>query len=175
MIGDFGSSVIALTVPTSVTDSHGAPYYKAPERIVGDENFSLTVCFKSDIWSFGCLSYEVLTEQIPFKDRFESYEQLLGAFIRKKVKLQRPNRTHYNDRIWELVERCCSLSPSQRLTSEGIIQAFQDLQVGNNASVSDISDIPTISSARRDREYVEEYPRVYETLTAFFDSQTMKI
>jgi serine/threonine protein kinase len=55
MIADFGVSSIVMTLPMSTTGPNGTPHWIAPEVVQGDSRPSL----ESDIWSYGCLSYEV--------------------------------------------------------------------------------------------------------------------
>lgn len=45
--------------------SIGTPYYISPEICQGHQ-----YSFKSDIWSLGCLLFEILTKEKPFQGKF---------------------------------------------------------------------------------------------------------
>ncbi|KXN89024.1 Ribosomal protein S6 kinase alpha-3 [Leucoagaricus sp. SymC.cos] len=124
MIGDFGVSNIALTVRKSV-GSTGTTYYTAPELLLSLDGKPIPTV-ASDVWSFGCLCYQVLTDKEPFKDRFNMDGQLIYAFIQQKVEMQLPKTHGIDDEIRELVERgCCAIEPKQRLESREIIRMLE--------------------------------------------------
>ncbi len=50
---------------TSAGTSIGTPSYIAPEQAAGDASTD----HRADIYSFGCLAYELLSGQTPFGDR----------------------------------------------------------------------------------------------------------
>uniref|UniRef100_A0AC34QQC9 Protein kinase domain-containing protein n=1 Tax=Panagrolaimus sp. JU765 TaxID=591449 RepID=A0AC34QQC9_9BILA len=55
-IGDLGLSKLLSNENEKVTDLLGTEFYMAPER-QGDQGYG----FKSDIWSLGCITYELCT------------------------------------------------------------------------------------------------------------------
>lgn len=57
-IGDFGS---AVKISKKYENEGFTAWYKAPEIIMGDLNYSTSI----DIWSFGCLYYELING-VPF-------------------------------------------------------------------------------------------------------------
>ena len=60
MIGDFGISRVLNTMKKAVTVV-GTPYYVSPELCRG-----LPYDSKSDVWSLGCILYEMCTRKLPF-------------------------------------------------------------------------------------------------------------
>jgi serine/threonine-protein kinase len=63
---------------TSLGTSLGTPAYMAPEQIAGDPN----VDHRADIYSLGCVGYEMLTGQSPFAGK--SPQQMLAAHVMEK-------------------------------------------------------------------------------------------
>ncbi len=61
-LGDFGISKLLDSTSELADTIIGTPYYLSPE-ICNKESYS----YKSDIWSLGCLIYELLTNHHPFE------------------------------------------------------------------------------------------------------------
>jgi serine/threonine protein kinase len=61
-LGDFGISKILDNTLEFAKSGVGTPYYLSPEICKGD-----SYNFKTDIWMFGCLLYELSTLEKPFK------------------------------------------------------------------------------------------------------------
>ncbi len=49
----------------------GTPIYMSPEMIKFRYNNKINITFKTDVWSIGCVMYELLTLKRPFKTRNE--------------------------------------------------------------------------------------------------------
>ena len=90
-LGDMNvSKVIKEKVLTTQT---GTPYYASPE-VWRDEPYS----YKSDLWSIGCVIYEMCALEPPFngKDLDELFENIC------KGKLKRIN-TRYSEDLWNMI------------------------------------------------------------------------
>lgn len=75
-IGDFGISKFLENTQKLASTTIGTPYYISPEICSGQ-----TYSFKSDIWSLGCLLYEMITRKKPFKGTHmhEIFFNILGG------------------------------------------------------------------------------------------------
>ena len=60
-LGDFGLSRVMGTESVFAYTHVGTPYYMSPEQI-SDQKYNE----KSDIWSLGCIIYEMRVGQTPF-------------------------------------------------------------------------------------------------------------
>lgn len=76
-MGDFGISRILENTYDCAKTAIGTPYYLSPE-ICNQLSYS----FKSDIWSLGCVLYEMLTFKHPFEG--ENIRQLIENISKGK-------------------------------------------------------------------------------------------
>ena len=72
----------------------GTPYYASPE-VWRDEPYDS----KSDIWSFGCIIYEMASLKPPFNGR--DMEDLFKNVQKAKVQ---PLTHHYSPQLWEFIQ-----------------------------------------------------------------------
>lgn len=133
VITDFGSSRITTNTTVTAAVSSYTVCFAAPEVAVGGERATTM----SDVWSFGCLIYEVLSRKTPYYQYTRS--QIIPALIRKEPP-SRPghmkvlNQTFnslgsddsssddeeqdwdlIDDKAWNIILGCCAPEPSDRL------------------------------------------------------------
>jgi NIMA (never in mitosis gene a)-related kinase 1/4/5 len=76
-IGDLGLAKILNQTANMAHTVVGTPYYISPELCKGEP-----YNHKSDIWSLGCVLYELCTMKHPFEA--QNYEALIKKIIRDK-------------------------------------------------------------------------------------------
>ncbi|MGD8500562.1 MAG: protein kinase, partial [Phycisphaerales bacterium] len=94
---------------TSTEPGHviGTPTYMSPEQARGKDTDHRT-----DIWSFGCIVYEMLTGKLPFEG--ETATDTLARIIEREPDWKPlPHETPAN--IRELLQRCLEKEPERRL------------------------------------------------------------
>jgi serine/threonine-protein kinase len=79
---DFGLARSVEAEPESLTETHGTPYYVAPEKIQREKE-----TFLSDMYSLGCTLYHAVTGHVPFEA--PTVEELVSAHVH--VPLTPPN------------------------------------------------------------------------------------
>ncbi|MEP6491440.1 MAG: serine/threonine-protein kinase [bacterium] len=93
---------------TSLGTSLGTPAYMAPEQVAGDPD----VDHRADIYSLGCVAYEMLTRQSPFAGK--SPQQMLAAHVMEKPVALGDRRTDIPPSLIALVNRCLEKEPAAR-------------------------------------------------------------
>ena len=73
--GDDGSHVPGATTYTFAGTALGTPAYMAPEQVAADPG----VDHRADLYSFGCLAYELISGESPFAGR--TLQQMLAAHL----------------------------------------------------------------------------------------------
>ena len=94
----------AITQPGRVI---GTPTYMSPEQACGK-----STDHRTDIWSFGCIMYEMLTGHLPFEGQTST--EILARIIEREPDWQAvPEQTPANIQV--LLRRCLEKDPDQRL------------------------------------------------------------
>jgi serine/threonine-protein kinase len=89
----------------------GTPAYMSPEQARGKPTDK-----RSDIWSFGCVLYEMLTGKVPFEG--ETISDTLASILEHEPNWQAlPENTPVNIQV--LVRRCLEKDPRRRLQHIG--------------------------------------------------------
>jgi eukaryotic-like serine/threonine-protein kinase len=86
----------------------GSPDYMSPEQATGDEGLD----YRTDVWSFCVMLYEVLTGDIPFHGA--DYEAQLREIVNNPI--ERPAAV-VDDELWAILERGLSKDREQRFPS----------------------------------------------------------
>ncbi|KIW09228.1 uncharacterized protein PV09_00155 [Verruconis gallopava] len=124
-LGDFGLSKILQSHDFASTYV-GTPYYMSPE-ICAAERYSLY----SDIWSLGCLLYELCAKEPPFNARTH-----IELFHKIKAGRVAPIPPVYSSELQKVISSC--------------------LQVNSNArpSTADLLNLPVVKLMRKEQEVV---------------------
>ncbi|MHC4440279.1 MAG: serine/threonine protein kinase, partial [Planctomycetota bacterium] len=103
-VGQDSDSKTTITQPGRVI---GTPAYMSPEQARGKDTDHRT-----DIWSFGCIMYQMLTGHLPFEG--ETATDTLAHIIERQPDWDvLPENTPMNIRV--LIRRCLEKNPQQRL------------------------------------------------------------
>ena len=93
---------------TVLGTSLGTPAYMAPEQVAGDPN----VDHRADIYSLGCVAYEMLTGQSPFAGK--SPQQMLAAHVMEKPAPLDVKRPGLPPALVTAINRCLEKEPANR-------------------------------------------------------------
>ncbi|OHT03135.1 hypothetical protein TRFO_06794 [Tritrichomonas foetus] len=116
VVGDFGLSKVMNQESMRQTQAAGSPVYMAPELMERQE-YTKSV----DVYAYGFLCYEVLTESLAFA-RINSVAELVNMVIRgRRPPVQKAN---IDDKYKELIEACWDQTPANRPTFKQICQYF---------------------------------------------------
>jgi serine/threonine protein kinase len=102
-LGDFGLSKILQSHDFASTYV-GTPYYMSPE-ICAAERYSLY----SDIWSLGCLLYELCAKEPPFNARTH-----IELFNKIKIGHVKPIPPVYSGELQKVISSCLQVNPNSR-------------------------------------------------------------
>ena len=93
------------------------PCYTAPELFQEDGLFS----YKSDLYSFGCIMYELAVGRVPFFD--ENITKLIKKIIRDEVNYSIKELREFSDEFIYVIKRLLEKDPNKR-ASWGEIETF---------------------------------------------------
>jgi tetratricopeptide (TPR) repeat protein len=139
VVTDFGiaKAISAARAPsdgatlTQLGTSIGTPAYMAPEQAAGDPD----VDHRADIYSLGCMAFEMLTGQTPFHGR--SPAKMLAAHMMETPAPVSQFRADVPTSLDALVMRCLAKDPADRPQSGAEISQLIDAAVtGGSTAVS---------------------------------------
>ncbi len=120
----------------------GTPAYMAPEQAGGDE----AVDQRADLYSFGCLAYELLVGEPPFKR--PSARAMIAAHLVEEPVPVGSRRPGLPPQIAEVVMRCLAKEPALRPQSaEEVLEALSGvaLAAGEEAEVVVAGATPSVA------------------------------
>ncbi|HEY9228934.1 MAG TPA: serine/threonine-protein kinase, partial [Gemmatimonadaceae bacterium] len=106
--GDSPRDLLNPETLTVLGTSIGTPAYMAPEQAAGDPNID----HRADIYAFGCMAYELLTNHPPFHGR--TPQRVLAAHMGEQPKALIELRPDVPSALNELVMRSLAKDPSER-------------------------------------------------------------
>jgi TolB-like protein/Tfp pilus assembly protein PilF/predicted Ser/Thr protein kinase len=107
-IMDFGLAKIkGGTNVTKIGTTVGTAAYMSPEQAKGDE-----VDYRSDIWSFGVVLYEMLTGQMPFKGEYD--QALIYSIINESPNPINVRQRGIPSELSEIIDRLLQKNPNRR-------------------------------------------------------------
>ena len=115
---------------TQLGTSLGTPAYMSPEQAAGDPS----VDHRADIYSLGCMAYELLTGKPPFADRAPA--RMLAAHISETPAPVSSLRADTPPALDQLVMRCLEKDPALRPQSGSeIVETLDSILSGTTSSV----------------------------------------
>lgn len=150
MITDFG---VAMAVDTAIGDgtkpgrrltgagvSLGTPAYSPPEQIAS----AGTVDHRADLYSFGCVAYELLAGEPPFAGR--GLRDVLFAHVNEQPEPLEYRRPGLPPALAHIVNRCLDKSPDQRPQSATeIVKVIDGLTL---SSMTETGEAPAVTAER---------------------------
>lgn len=125
-LGDFGLSKIMQSHDFASTYV-GTPFYMSPE-ICAAERYTL----KSDIWSLGCIMYELCSREPPFNAK--SHFQLVQKIKEGKIA---PIPNVYSPELMGVIKDCLRVNPDRRPDTAALL------------------NLPVVKLMRKEKEVVE--------------------
>ncbi|KAF4521842.1 hypothetical protein B566_EDAN003716 [Ephemera danica] len=113
-LGDFGLGRYLSSKTMSAHSLLGTPFYMSPERL-REEGYT----FASDIWSLGCILYEMASLVSPFFSPSINLQNLCERIQRGKYPPIASDL--YSDELNNLAYCCLNLNPEDRPTSQDIL------------------------------------------------------
>ncbi|KAI9028034.1 kinase-like domain-containing protein [Hyaloraphidium curvatum] len=114
---DFGSSFVATKAPRAsgvdrkeaMKTIAGTPYYLAPEIVKGKRYTE-----KVDLWSVGCIAYQLLCGQTPFQNA-AGFQQLYARI--QKADFDFPENVPISENAKDFIKRLLVVDPEKRPTA----------------------------------------------------------
>ncbi|KXN83468.1 putative serine/threonine-protein kinase drkC [Leucoagaricus sp. SymC.cos] len=152
MICDFGISRIRSGFSTTNAISIGTKSWTAPELFRDDDPKPTE---KSDIWSFGCLCYEVMMSEPPY-NRYSDYQLVLNLVLHERNPFDASDQDIDQIDLWLrlLMKKCWDYEPSRRPTSKDIYEQFEKMDIQDNRSPL-TNDDPALKEVKRVKVGVE--------------------
>jgi len=111
-LGDLGLGRFLTSQTMEARTKVGTPLYMSPE-VLNEKGYD----HKSDVWSLGCLAYELCQLYSPFKTPEDSKMSLYDLFNKIQKGKFKPIDDIYSDELKELLDNMLTLNAEQRLSS----------------------------------------------------------
>lgn len=111
-LGDFGLAKMITSQNDFAKTYVGTPYYMSPEVLM--DNPYTPVC---DIWSLGCVIYELCTLQPPFQAK--THLQLQAKIKQGDLK---PLPSCYSSQLQSVIDQCIIVDPNRRASCFDLLQ-----------------------------------------------------
>lgn len=125
-LGDFGVAKVLDQTSQMAQTCVGTPSYLSPE-ICGRGRYNN----KSDIWSLGCVFYQIMTLRPPFTGR--NMNQLLGAILRGHFQ---PMPARYSYELRQMVASMLRKNPEERPSAEALLRKRLLLEIDRSPTKS---------------------------------------
>eukprot|EP01083_Nonionella_stella_P293580 998465_1 len=113
-LGDFGLSRRLSRSTAFARTRVGTPYYMSPEQVAREEYDE-----RSDIWSLGCIIYELCALTVPFD---ASNELSLALKIRAGKYAPIPRKAGYSEELRAVVDSMLRCKPAERPTVSDLLK-----------------------------------------------------
>jgi serine/threonine-protein kinase len=116
VIADFGIARAVSAAGEKITATGvvlGTPSYMSPEQIAGDPSID----GRTDVYSLGCLLYEMLAGEPPFGGR--SAQAIFARRMTEPVPSVRTTREHIPDAVDRAIAKALARAPADRYTTVG--------------------------------------------------------
>ncbi len=145
---DFGLAKLqSQTNITKAGSTLGTAAYMSPEQAKGDE-----VDHRTDIFSFGVVLYEMLTDEMPFKGDYD--QAIIYSLLNQEPKSISETRRHVPDDVEAIVNKCLQKQPTDRYqTTEELVDALrgesrrQQLTIPKSRQVRQIASMAAVFAA----------------------------
>lgn len=164
-ICDFGVSRFTSEDRETMTKDIGTPHWMAPELF---ESHYYTN--KVDVYAYGILLWEMLTEKVPFKGK-EGYQIALAVCTKK----ERPAFPDHTPRpLKNLINLCWEQDPNKRPKFEKIIKILESKKVIFPKTDKDALDLLQTKIHEKEKEMKKRKHRnpLFNQSTSSIDSQT---
>ncbi|CAD8192594.1 unnamed protein product [Paramecium octaurelia] len=119
-VGDLGLGRIFSSETIEAYSKVGTPLYMSPELLHG-EGYDM----KSDIWSLGCIAYEMAEFKSPFKQSEKmSLMDLFNNITKGEFK---PVSNRYSQQLRDVIEGMIVVDPQKRLDASTVLQKSKEI------------------------------------------------